>query len=62
MGWVQHAVVGRRLALFGDLGRREGDNIFKLCKEFLFNVLCWGKAMVAYRKPQQRRKEESERL
>ena len=24
--------------------------------------LCWGKAMVAYAKPQQRKKEESERL
>ena len=27
-----------------------------------FNKLCWGKAMVAYTKPQQRKKEESERL
>ena len=24
--------------------------------------LCWGRAMVAYTKPQQRKKEESERL
>ena len=32
---------------------------------FIFNFfsgLCWGKAMVAYTKPQQRKKEESERL
>ena len=27
-----------------------------------FSELCWGKAMVAYTKPQQRKKEESERL
>ena len=29
---------------------------------FLFSELCWGKAMVAYKKHQQRKKEESERL
>ena len=29
---------------------------------FLFSELCWGKAMVAYAMPQQRKKEESERL
>ena len=28
----------------------------------LFSELCWGKAMVAYTKPQQLKKEESERL
>ena len=27
-----------------------------------FSELCWGKAMVAYAMPQQRKKEESERL
>ena len=27
-----------------------------------FSELCWGKVMVAYAKPQQRKKEESERL
>ena len=27
-----------------------------------FGELCWGKAMVAYTKPQQWKKEESERL
>ena len=27
-----------------------------------FSDLCWGKAMVAYTKPQQRKKEESEKL
>ena len=27
-----------------------------------FSELCWGQAMVAYAKPQQRKKEESERL
>ena len=27
-----------------------------------FSELCWGKAMVAYRMPQQRKKEESEML
>ena len=27
-----------------------------------FSGLCWGKAMVAYTMPQQRKKEESERL
>ena len=27
-----------------------------------FSGLCWGKAMVAYTKPQQRKKEGSERL
>ena len=27
-----------------------------------FSGLCWGKAAVAYTKPQQRKKEESERL
>ena len=27
-----------------------------------FSELCWGKAMVAYTKPQQRKKEESEQL
>ena len=38
----------------------------KLLKErrrlFLFSEWCWGKAMVAYTKPQQWKKEESERL
>ena len=29
---------------------------------FFFCELCWGKAMVAYAMPQQRKKEESERL
>ena len=29
---------------------------------FFFSELCWGKAMVAYTMPQQRQKEESERL
>ena len=29
---------------------------------FLFSELCWGKAMVTYRRPQQWKKEESERL
>ena len=29
---------------------------------FFISELCWGKAMVAYTKPQQRKKEESERL
>ena len=27
-----------------------------------FSELCWGNAMVAYTKPQQRKKEESKRL
>ena len=27
-----------------------------------FSELCWGKAVVAYTKPQQRKKEESEKL
>ena len=27
-----------------------------------FSELCWGKAMVVYTKPQQRKKEESKRL
>ena len=27
-----------------------------------FSELCWGKSVVAYTKPQQRKKEESERL
>ena len=27
-----------------------------------FSELCWAKTMVAYKKPQQRKKEESERL
>ena len=27
-----------------------------------FNELCWGKAMVAYTNPQQKKKEENERL
>ena len=27
-----------------------------------FSELCWGKAVVAYTKPEQRKKEESERL
>ena len=27
-----------------------------------FSELCWGKAMVAYTKPQQRKKEQSDRL
>ena len=38
--------------------------LFFIVLYFLFLIeLCWGKAMVAYRKPQQRRmKEESERL
>ena len=40
---------------------------YKICdKEFganiFFSDLCWGKAMVAYTKPQQRKKEETERL
>ena len=29
---------------------------------FFFSKLCWGKATVAYTKPQQRKKEESEQL
>ena len=29
---------------------------------FFFSELCWGKAMVVYKMPQQRKKEESERL
>ena len=29
---------------------------------FFLSELCWGKAMVAYTMPQQRKKEESERL
>ena len=29
---------------------------------FFFSGLCWGKAMVTYTKPQQRKKEESEQL
>ena len=29
---------------------------------FFYSELCWGKAMVVYTKPQQRKKEESERL
>ena len=29
---------------------------------FFFSELCWGKAMVAYTKPQQWKKEESERI
>ena len=29
---------------------------------FLFSEACWGKAMVAYTMPLQRKKEESERL
>ena len=29
---------------------------------FFFSELCWGKAMVAYTKSQQRKKEESEML
>ena len=29
---------------------------------FFFSELCWGKAMVAYTNPQQRKKEESKRL
>ena len=33
-----------------------------LVKIFFCNELCWGKAMVAYTKPQQRKKEECEML
>ena len=29
---------------------------------FFIELVCWGKAMLAYTKPQQRKKEESERL
>ena len=29
---------------------------------FFFSELCWGKAMMAYTMPQQRKKEESEKL
>ena len=29
---------------------------------FFFSEICWGKAMVAYTNPQQRKKEERERL
>ena len=29
---------------------------------FYFSELCWGKVMVVYTKPRQRKKEESERL
>ena len=36
--------------------------LYSLVKFFFFSELCWGKAMVAYTKPQQRKKEESERL
>ena len=32
------------------------------CIAAFFSGLCWGKAMVAYTKPQQRKKEENERL
>ena len=35
--------------------------IFIFCFCF-FSELCWGKAMVTYTMPQQRKKEESERL
>ena len=34
----------------------------KLLYAFFFSELCWGKAMVAYPMPQQRKKEESKRL
>ena len=30
-------------------------------EHYFFSELCWGKAMVAYTMPQQRKKEESER-
>ena len=33
-----------------------------LCDLFLFSELHWGKAMVAYAKPQQRKNKECERL
>ena len=35
---------------------------FRIVFFFFFSGLCWGKAMVAYTKPQHRRKEESGRL
>ena len=31
-------------------------------ENYFFSDLCWGKAMVAYTMPQQRKKEESKRL
>ena len=33
-----------------------------LRSSFFFSELCWGKAMVAYTMPEQRKEEESERL
>ena len=41
-------------------------NVIANCKSlhiaYFFSELCWGKAMVAYTMPQQRKKEESKRL
>ena len=36
--------------------------IIKDCVYFFSELFCWGKAMVAYKMSQQRKKEESERL
>ena len=36
--------------------------MFHLAQSLFFCELCLGKAMVAYTKPQQRKREESERL
>ena len=36
--------------------------IFFIFVCFFSNELCWGKALVAYTKPQQLKKEESERV
>ena len=35
---------------------------FLTLRSFFFDELCWGKTRVAYTMPQQRKKEESERL
>ena len=39
-----------------------GTLVSQITNAFFSSVLCWGKATVAYTKPQQRKKEGSERL